>query len=149
MHIDESFVYFKTKQYLSDNGWTILAGEPAGGSDELPRIEIRNPGFRDKGSKGSYKIDLISQKGDVILLTEIKVTYSHSDITKLNDITSTKNAQLIAALKERLDLDISLKKIIKSLSLNNLKSSRIPYDFVCFKVGETIEVINQHLLPKD
>ena len=149
MHIDETYIYFKTKEYLIKNGWIPLAGEPAGGSDELPRIEIRDPDNRNKGSKGSYKIDLISQKKDAILLTEAKVNYHKSDIIKLNIITTSKLPLLILAIKERLNVDISPKYIVKSLALHKFRLSQIPKDYVCLKIDGTIDVINPELLFKD
>ena len=146
MYYDESYVYFKTKQYLIDNGWTPLSGEPAGGSDELPRVEIRDPSHKKKGSKGSLKIDLISQKEGKILLTEAKVRFNESDLEKLNQITTIKMNLLISAIKERLHIDISSKKIIKSVALHDYETHQIPNDYVCFKVGKEVDVINSYLL---
>ena len=72
-HFSESFIYVETKKLLMELGWTLIAGEPSGGSDHLPRIEIRDPNMNDKGSRGSYKVDIISVKNKSLLLTEAKV----------------------------------------------------------------------------
>ena len=144
-YINESHIYFQTKQILNSLGWSPIAGEPSGGSDELPRVEIRNPMNSRKGSRGSYKIDLISTKDDFILLTEVKVNFDQSDVNKLNEITTIKLPDLKNALLERLGIDISHRKIIKSLALNKFKENSIPKDFVCFDIDSS-SIINKKLL---
>jgi len=144
---NETHVYVYTKKFLRDNGWILIAGEPAGGSDELPRVEIRDRLNTNKGSKGSYKIDLIGVKGDLLLLTEIKTKFNYTDIEKLNEVVSVRLQDLKDALFERLKLDVSNKKIIKSISVSNLGENTVPGDFVCLEVisDDNIRVINESL----
>ncbi len=146
-HLNESFVYVETKKLLTGLGWVLVAGEPSGGSNNLPRIEIRNPSMSDKGSKGSYKVDLISTKNKNLLLTEVKVDFDVSDVEKLNIICNERREHLKNALQERLGLDIDEYYIIKSLSLQNVHSEQVPLDFVCFVMEGSI--IHPELLSKD
>lgn len=147
-YINETHVYFQTKDLLKKMGWVIIAGEPAGGSDEIPRVEIRDINNMGKGSKGSYKIDLISMKNNLLLLTEVKVRFSLKDVEKLNNISLNRNF-LDKALMERLKINTSNKKIVKSLALSNFKIQNIPQDFVCFNITDTPTVINPNLLLED
>lgn len=146
-HLNESFVYVETKKLLTKLGWTLIAGEPSGGSDHLPRIEIRDPGMNEKGSRGSYKVDLISTKNKNLLLTEVKVNFNISDIEKLNIICNERRKHLKNALQERLGLNLDEYHIIKSLSLQNVRPDQIPPDFICFVIGGL--TIHSELLPKD
>jgi hypothetical protein len=146
-HFNESFVYVKTKKILASLGWKIIAGEPAGGSDHLPRIEIRDPSMTNKGSKGSYKIDIIATKNNKILLTEVKINFNISDVNKLNEICNQRKEHLKSALRERLGLDINEYIIIKSLSLKDVDPNKVPSDFVCFLIDKP--VIHQELLSKN
>ena len=143
---NESFVYFSSKEILKGLGWTLVAGEPAGGSDNLPRIEIRDPKMSHKGSKGAYKIDVISIKNHTLLLTEVKVGFDVSDVDKLNEICSERREHLKNALLERLGLNIDNYKIVKSLALKNVRADQIPLDFVCFVVGDPSITIHPELL---
>lgn len=150
-YINESHIYYRTKEFLKHAGWHVLAGEPSGGSDDLPRIEIRDPSHRLKGSKGSYKIDLISCKGKELLLTEVKIKFNNSDILKLNEITTAKLPLLKKALIERLNFDLDNYKIIKSVALNTGLASQIPDDFICFRVPieDEITLINGRLFSEN
>ncbi len=145
--LNESFIYFETKRLLAQLDWTIVAGEPSGGSDHLPRIEIRDPSMNSKGSKGSYKVDLIATKSKNLLLVEAKINFDLSDVEKLNVICNERKEHLRSALQERLGLNLDEYHIIKSLSLRNIHPEQVPPDFVCFVIGGAI--IHPELLPKD
>src|SRR5438093_2911696 len=81
---EEDVVYQKLKKYLQKQDWIILGGEPPGGSNHIPIIEVRDSLNLEKGSKGSKKIDLVAFKSSFFLLLELKRSYSYSDISKLN-----------------------------------------------------------------
>lgn len=145
---NETHIYVFVKEFLIKNGWKVIAGEPAGGSDELPRVEIRDRNHSNKGSKGSYKIDLIGLKDDKLLLIEIKSKFNMSDIHKLNEILSSRLNDLKSALLERLQLNINDLNIIKSIAIGSLDKNLVPNDFVCFRVEDSskINIINNGLL---
>lgn len=145
-HTDESLVYYRAKEFLITLGWLPIAGEPAGGSDHLPRIEIRDPAHTGKGSKGAYKIDLISVKESKLLLTELKVSFSESDVRKLNEITSARREHLRGALKERLQMELDEFSIIKSIGAIYLESTQLPEDFVGFNLSLPNTVLHESLL---
>ena len=116
--LSESEIYLKSKTILLENNWIILGGEPPGGTDTIPRIELRDPTYKGKGSKGSKKIDLIAIKEDKLLLIELKSKFAQSDIEKLNLIVSER--------KWRESLNIALKS---KRAFKNNKISKIP-DFI-------------------
>lgn len=138
--MNEGEVYFYLKKFLVDRGWEPLAGEPPGGSNNIRRVEIRDKNWKEIGSKGSYKVDLIFFKDKTLLLIEIKPKYSQSDVNKLNEILSERLDKLYDALKERCGLDKSqISKIIKCISVGVLNHS-IPDDFLAFIVKGKDEV---------
>lgn len=81
--MDETFVYQSVCRYLSRLGWTLLGGQPPSGTDHLPVIEVKDPGNMGKGSKGSYKPDLVAWHDQTLLLVELKPRFSPSDRSKL------------------------------------------------------------------
>jgi hypothetical protein len=86
--LSEGYVYQVIKKYLHEEGWSILGGQPPGGTDHIPVIEIKDPEHLGKGSKGSYKPDLVTfnKKLNRIELIELKPGYSRSDQLKLEEI---------------------------------------------------------------
>jgi hypothetical protein len=55
---EESVVYQKLKEYLQQQNWIILGGEPPGGTNHIPVIEVTNSLNLEKGRKGSKKLFL-------------------------------------------------------------------------------------------
>ncbi len=138
--ISESIIYVRTKKILNENFWKILGGEPPGGTGIIPRIELKDPTYLGKGSKGSKKIDLIAIKADKILLIELKRSFSYSDILKLNQIVNQKiwrKALMEALLNKRAFKRVKINKIpdfinnkkllIKSIGLSQYHN--FPDDF--------------------
>jgi hypothetical protein len=80
----ETQVFISIKDFLFQNDWRLLGGQPPSGTDHLPVIEIRDPLFTGKGSKGSFKPDLIAWKGYVLMILELKPSFSQSDRRKIN-----------------------------------------------------------------
>lgn len=137
--LTESEVYVYTKEFLREQGWTLVGGEPPGGTDELPRIEIKDPEHGGIGSNGSKKVDLIAQRSGKVLLLELKPSYSHQDVLKLNDIVNREDLrrEFFKSCKERSALENidELKKdiisgdcLIKGLGLS--KHHKVPEGFV-------------------
>lgn len=84
----EEEVYLGTKNYLIRNGFTILAGQPPRGVDHLPVIEIKE-NSELKGSKLSYKPDLIAYKNNYFIIIECKPQFDFGDYTKLKSVISS------------------------------------------------------------
>ena len=83
--LTEEEVYNGAKIWLKKNAFFILAGQPARGVDHLPVIEIKNS-TGDKGSKFSYKPDLVAYKNNIFYIIECKPEYDAEDNMKINDI---------------------------------------------------------------
>lgn len=88
--LSEPLVYIHSKRLLQDEGWTIVGGEPPGGSDALPRIEARHPENSDNNSNGSKKVDIIAYKKGTVLLLELKSTFDEQDVEKLDELTGER-----------------------------------------------------------
>ena len=136
--LTEPEIYMRCKEILIENGWIILGGEPPDGTDNIPRIQLKEESYYGIGSKGSKKIDLVAVKGDRMLLLELKGKYNSSDIKKLNEIASSekwikalgialddKNVYSIAKTKR---LKITKGILVKSIGVSAKHS--FPEDFV-------------------
>ena len=107
MIIDENIVYYFCKKILKKSGIYVFAGEPPGGSDELHRVELKNPFNPSKGSKGSRKFDLIAYHKSTFLLIELKDSYKKHD-------------EDIEKLRDTLDDDLWLKSLWESINERKL-----------------------------
>lgn len=137
----ESKIYFYIKKYLRDTSWNILGGEPPDGSNDVRRIEIRDPLNLFKGSKGSLKVDLIASKGPVLLLVEIKPEFDYSDVVKLNYIVNERQKDLFAALLERCHLQKeNFDYVIKCLGLTKFKKEQLPNDYMLVHLKDSLKV---------
>lgn len=88
---NEEFIYNSCKEFLIKNGFSLLAGDPPRGTDPfLPFIEIKGENNGDKGSKNSYKPDLVAWKNNSIYIVECKPKYNESDYFKLQEILSNE-----------------------------------------------------------
>ena len=81
------------KKYLKREGWSLLGGQPPSGTDHLPLIEIKNFIGDEKGSKYSFKPDLVAYRKSEMLIVEIKPCFSASDLEKLHEIVVDVNRQ--------------------------------------------------------
>lgn len=92
--LSEEEIYNGAKNWLKNNGFAVIAGQPARGVDHLPVIEIKT-GTGDKGSRESYKPDLVAVQDDIIYIIECKPAFNLSDYNKiqsvLNDNTRRRN----------------------------------------------------------
>ena len=144
-------IYFYLKKYLNDHKWNILAGEPPDGSNDLVRMEIRDESFKEKGSKGSYKIDLVALKEGTLLLIENYRTFESKDVSKLNCIVGEKADHLFDALSERCGIERSqVKEIIKALGVTEITEDDVPVDFLVFVVSKAgIKIIKGRNLAEE
>jgi len=83
--MNETEVYIATKTVLKQLGLKLIGGQPPNGTDSFPVIEIADPSILSKGSKGSFKPDLIAfcPKRQKIVIVECKPEFSLNDVEKL------------------------------------------------------------------
>ncbi len=101
--LSESEIYVYSKRFLRNCGWTLIGGEPPGGSNGLPRVEAKHPDVNVKGSQGSKKVDLIAYRSGYILLLELKSTFDRGDVRKLDEMVGEQRwrRSLLQACEER------------------------------------------------
>lgn len=87
--LNETQVFILVKSFLLDNGWQVLGGQPPSGTDLLPVIEIRDPAHKGKGSKGSYKPDLVAWKDSKLAIIELKPSFNQPDRLKVNEVLAS------------------------------------------------------------
>ena len=104
----ESFVHVAMREYLKKEGWTLVAGEyPGGSDDELYVLSIMDPEVaRDNSpdprrhSEGEIIPDLFAYKEGVMLIIEAKPKYSLEDKEKLRDLLTNKYDLLCESLRK-------------------------------------------------
>ena len=89
----EDEVYVGTKIWFKKIGFTPLAGQPPNGCDNIPTIEIKDIKNRKKGSKGSFKPDLVFGNPSYLVLVECKSLDDRLDKIKLLEVLSNKDRQ--------------------------------------------------------
>ena len=82
----EEEIYILLKRWLIKMKYYILAGQPPSGTDNIPVIEIKEPNNKIKGSKGSYKPDLVAINEKNLLIIECKPSYNFNDEKKLENV---------------------------------------------------------------
>ncbi|MEG0844286.1 hypothetical protein [Clostridium sp.] len=83
MILSEEHIYSGTKKYFRSNSFIILGGQPPRGVDHFPVVEIKDSSMNEKGSKHSYKPDLIAYRNNSFFIVECKPTYDENDYLKL------------------------------------------------------------------
>ncbi len=83
--MNETEVYITTNTVLKQLGLKLIGGQPPNGTDSFPVIEIADPSILSKGSKGSFKPDLIAfcPERQKIVIVECKPEFSLNDVEKL------------------------------------------------------------------
>jgi len=107
MRWTEGHIHVVMRQFLSRNGWTLVAGEFPGGSDhELYPLNIVDPEVaRDdspdprRHSLGELIPDLIALRGRDLFIGEAKVLYNDGDRLKLENILLLRKNHLLSALR--------------------------------------------------
>lgn len=148
--LDETQIYILMKRWLQDNNWKILGGEPPGGTNDIPLIELKDVSYTKKGSKGSRKIDFVAYKQGYFLFLELKTIFSYSDIKKLNEvigetkwhhafIRTLKEKNIYKELRISTEMEIkyatSDKYYIKAVGFNDTGKLG-PQDFVTFLLSD-------------
>jgi len=105
--MNEEQIYIFSKTWFKKNDFIILGGQPPSGSDNIPVIEIKNINNLQKGSKGSYKPDLILQNKNNIIIAECKPFFNKLDNEKLNNIIFEDKR------KETFFIELKQKKLFK------------------------------------
>lgn len=98
----ESFVHVAIREFLKKEGWTLVAGEyPGGSDDELYVLSIMDPALaRDNSpdprrhSEGEIIPDLFAFKDGNMLVIEAKPKYSIDDREKLRNLLENKHKLL-------------------------------------------------------
>jgi len=110
--LNETQVFISVKKFLLENDWQVIGGQPPSGTDYLPVIEIRDPMNKGKGSKGSYKPDLIAWRESNLAIIELKPRFNRPDRDKVNEVL--RSPERIGSLWESLiQRNISLGKFGK------------------------------------
>lgn len=121
INLSEEEVYIGTKNFLINNNFTILGGQPPRGTDTLPVIEIKSKVNTDKGSKLSYKPDLLAFKNSLFYIIECKPKYCQSDVEKIESVLESEDR--IECLYNELKQRNILNNINYKLSINEFKIS--------------------------
>ena len=87
--LNETQVFILVRNHLLENNWQVIGGQPPSGTDHLPVIEIRDPMYKGKGSKGSYKPDLIAWYESKLIIIELKPSFSQPDRNKVNQVLNS------------------------------------------------------------
>ena len=124
--MSEDEIYIYTKEWLIAKGYDILGGQPPNGSDDIPVAEIKKEKNQNKGSKGSFKPDLVAKDSKEILVVECKPKYDKDDEEKLNQVLINKKRQqlFVEELLQRRLINESEKNLkIKFCLANNSKTA--------------------------
>lgn len=96
--MNETEVYIATKTVLRQMGLKLIGGQPPNGTDSFPVIEIADPSVLSKGSKGSFKPDLVAfcPNRQKIVIVECKPEFSLNDVEKLLLASDNKRLGLLS-----------------------------------------------------
>ena len=105
--VREDEIYLLTKSWLLEQKFEILGGQPPNGTDRFPVIEIKSDATTAKGSKLSYKPDLVVATPGALLIIECKPVYDEKDVFKLREIALSKVRlkALVEELRQRKSLE--------------------------------------------
>lgn len=117
--LSEEEVYNGAKRILKKNNYVVLAGQPPRGVDHLPVVEIKSGTNKEKGSKDSFKPDLVAYKDNILLIIECKPTFNNNDLNKLHEVLNS-NSRLLAFYNELSERGL-LNKIGKNIEFNEFK----------------------------
>jgi hypothetical protein len=109
----ETKLYIALKNHLRNTGWHLIAGQPPSGTDHLPVLEIKSQVGDERGSRDSYKPDLVAVSLNQLLIVEIKPSYSANDDAKLIRTLTVENriASLWSEVENRSLKDAAGNKI--------------------------------------
>lgn len=106
-YIREDYIHYLVRKLLRNSGWKLIAGQyPNGSDDELSSLYVVDPTLaKDQSpdhrrhSKNKFVPDLLASKENLILIIEMKPSYSVKDEAKLETLTSVRVDDLKASLK--------------------------------------------------
>lgn len=143
--LSEEKVYIGTKNFLLKNNFVLLGGQPPRGTDALPVIEVKTESNTTKGSKHSYKPDLVAYKDPFFYIVECKPTYCKSDVDKLKSILDSEDR--IYCFYSELKQRNILNNINYSCSFDDFKSSiKI---VISYSGPPVIDTTVSHIVVKD
>ncbi len=133
MREDEVYIY--TKNWFNSKKINIIAGQPPSGSDNIPVVEIKDEKNHNKGSRGSYKPDLIAINENNLVIIECKPIYNEEDYFKLLSVkfNEERKIKLYEELKLRGLIQIyfndynELSKVIKYCLSNASITNNLDY----------------------
>lgn len=107
MGMPEAVVHLAVREYLRADGWTLIAGQwPGGSDDELHTLNIMDPTVaRDRSpdprrhSLDKLVPDVVAIRGETLLLVEAKPDYSEADLEKLERLLGPRRDDLHTALR--------------------------------------------------
>jgi hypothetical protein len=85
---DEELVFQSIRLALEAYGWSMIAGQAARGSTDLPVVQARLGSM--KGSKGALKPDLVASKDGFLLVLELKPSFSIADVEKCGELAGSQ-----------------------------------------------------------
>lgn len=105
--LTEAFIHRATRRYLSADGWTLVAGQWPGGSDDaLHALNVVDHAVaRDvspdprRHSLDKFVPDIVALENETLLIVEAKPSYSQRDFDKLERLLGERRADLYLALQ--------------------------------------------------
>lgn len=106
MRVTESLVHCAVRAYLKRCGWLLVAGQfPGGTDDECHILNVMDPNLcgdncpdPSRHSENKLVPDLFALRDGVLLVIEMKPTYSADDAAKLRELLTTRREHLDLAL---------------------------------------------------
>jgi hypothetical protein len=86
----EDEIYVGTKIWFKNHGFIPLAGQPPNGCDNIPTIEIKSGNNQEKGSRGSFKPDLVFANNSFFIIVECKPFDDKGDELKLIEVINSQ-----------------------------------------------------------
>ena len=103
----EGLIHIFMREFLSQQGWQLIAGEyPSGSDHQLYPLNVVDPVLaRDRSpdprrhSFGELIPDLVALRNRNLLIVEAKLGYDDDDRTKLDSLLSERRDHLLLALR--------------------------------------------------
>ena len=122
----EDEIYLLTKGWVIGQKFQILGGQPPNGTDRFPVIEIKSEKSLARGSRTSFKPDLVVATSDLLIIVECKPKFDEADIAKLNEISAshTRLRALITEIRQRRCLERRAHSLAEILDEELIKRTR-------------------------
>lgn len=104
--MDEGLIHVAVRKYLKERHWQLVAGQFPGGSDDEcktlsivdPTVACDNSPDPRRHSDNKLVPDLFAMRWPVVLIVEMKPSYSQDDEAKLSSLLAERRPDLIAAM---------------------------------------------------